>query len=93
MTLPLEQFVAGTVTGIGVLGLIIDRIIEKRRVRKMNGEGPPYMVEIRSDLNTLKTCSAQNHEGIEVLKAEVIIMRSHLTSIDEKVYNLATKGD
>lgn len=85
MALPIAELVTGSVTGIGVLGLIIDRLAEKKKIRRMNGEDPPYIASIKASLSAqgkvlvsqnevlveLKDRAAENHEGIEVIKANI----------------------
>lgn len=71
MSLPVAELVTGSVTGIGVLGLIIDRLAQKRQDKKNNGTAPPWMDDVKADIVELKGCAHANHDDIQVIKGDV----------------------
>jgi hypothetical protein len=77
MNAPIEQIVAGAVSGIGVVILIVDRVAQRFQDKRRNGRDPDYIVGIKASLEDLKAQSARHHEGIEIIKVHITKLESN----------------
>ena len=97
IALPVEQVVAGAVTGVGVLGLLVREFYKYKQEKKSNGWRENIIKTLNGQnvvLADLKDKSNQNHEGIEILKSGFNDIKDNCTvhrDNQDKV-NLEMKG-